>query len=185
MNRKKGKTMQDQSIARRDLLKYAGTGAIAIGLHSSTTLLQAQAHQIESVVDMRVIKRVAQNTARLLVDFSTDFEAFVNQAMPLRLQIFSDVMRLFNALDPRDRGCLLSLLTLEVRDQISPELLQEGEQEKGGPAFSVGVGQEDLSECRAMGIEARSASTTVGAGVCPQSDLSGIEGGGFWARFEY
>ncbi|HVF60810.1 MAG TPA: twin-arginine translocation signal domain-containing protein [Thermoanaerobaculia bacterium] len=196
MNEKDDEVSPDNGIARRNFLKLAGAGAVSVGLGSHAAVLEAQAQQIRSALETHVVRRAARNTARFLANFSSTYQTFLNQSLPLRLQIFSDVLRLFNSLAPRDRGCLLSLLAIEVRDQtpfISSLQGGDAETDEQGmpqPDPEVGMGQEDLSECKAIGIEVtttdrRGAKTTVGAGVCPEHDLSGIEGGGFWARFEY
>jgi hypothetical protein len=113
--------------------------------------------------------------------------------MPLRMRIFTDVVQLFNALDPNDRGCLLSILTLAVGEQIgrvSPEtssqtMAPSSQATTVQSSIQVSMGHQDLSNCSAVGVQATRGSTTVGAGVCPSGDLSSVQGGGFWASFGY
>jgi hypothetical protein len=114
----KTEASQEYGTARRDLLTYVGSGALVLGIGSSTSVLQAQAQQIAGTVDNGQVQKVAQRIAKLLVDFSDDFQTFLDRSMRLRLQILSDIMRLVDSLEPRDKSCLLSLLLLEVSNQI-------------------------------------------------------------------
>jgi hypothetical protein len=175
---------KSHSVARRRLLNTLSTG-LAGGLIGTTATSQAEAHKIEHVVDKRVVERTSQNISKLLITLSTDFQASLDNLMTLRMRIFNDVVQLFNALDPDDRGCLLSILTLEVGEQIGRVSPEAAPHATASSAITVGLGQQDLSKCRAIGVQATAGNVTVGAGVCPEHDLSGVQGGGFWASFGY
>ena len=58
---------ENHGIARRNLLNTLGAGLAGGLISTTTTTLQAQAQQIEHVVDKHVVERSAQNISKLLV----------------------------------------------------------------------------------------------------------------------
>jgi hypothetical protein len=187
---------EDHGVVRRNLLTRAGAG-LAGGLIGTTASLQAQAKGVREVLGEEAVWRTSKNLADLLVRLSADYEQSIDRLMPLRLRIFNDITKMFNALNPEDRGCLLSILTLGVREILVPAVGQSSAALSASSDIQVKPGSHDFSppapapepgpapECKAQGVEAKRGNITVGAGLCPGEDIGTVSGGGFWAEFRY
>src|SRR6266513_118060 len=155
---------EDQGVVRRDLLTRAGVG-LAGGLIGTTSSLQARTYGVREVLGEEAISRTSKNLADLLMRVSTDYQRSIGRLTPLRLKIFNDITQMFNALNPEDRGCLLSILTLGVRETLIPGAGQPSIALSTSSDIEVRPGTHDFSppaparepppapDCKAVGVE--------------------------------